>query len=267
MQLLDAVRPQIIDTESDMPLNDGDRAWIRQSIQDAHKRSGLGRLTGFIKDWSGTSAAVAILILAFTQWNTYTEFRVHTSDRLDAIDKTLLTLRASDSPAAVLTEISELSDQRFAANLPALQKVAEQRVEEVKPTPPILHTVARKLLVVDERSPNYWATVLQFIAFASSGLSPDVPPPSGPRTIISRNIGLSLPKISHEVVELDGGELFNTTFENSRIIFTENPVKMVNVTFTNCVFELPVSNNPNPYIQNASRSLLASTLKSASISL
>jgi hypothetical protein len=43
-----------------MPLNEADRAWIRQEIQSAHKRLGIGKLTGFIKDWSGTGAAAAV---------------------------------------------------------------------------------------------------------------------------------------------------------------------------------------------------------------
>ena len=78
-----------LDSEDDMPLNETDKAWIRQEIQSAHKRRGFGKFTGFIKDWGGTSAAGAIVILAFTQWGAYVEFRTHTGDRLDTIERTI----------------------------------------------------------------------------------------------------------------------------------------------------------------------------------
>ena len=41
---------------------------------------------------------------------------------------------------------------------------------------------------------------------------------------------------------------------------------MRSVLFTDCVFELPISATPNQYLQQASRVLLASDLKSAKIS-
>jgi hypothetical protein len=78
-----------------MALNNTDKAWITLEIQTALKRKGWGRFTGFIRDWSGTSAVVAILILTFAKWEGYVEFRTKTSDRLDAIEKTLSQMSAN----------------------------------------------------------------------------------------------------------------------------------------------------------------------------
>jgi hypothetical protein len=253
--------------EEDMPLNDADRAWIRQEIQAGFKREGRGKLTGFIKDWGGLGGAVAVIIFILVQWNVLTEFRVHTNDRLDSIEKQLLILRASESPDSVFRELNSFSLNRFAQSLPALQRVVEHPFTEVKAPQSAIKSMAQKLLQTDEHSPDYWPTVLQFIQFASAGLSPDVPPRSAGREQVINNHGdFSLGTVSGKVVLLDGGDLVNTHFYNSRIIFTQNPVHMRNVAFSDCVFELPVVAIPNQYLQNTSRELLASDIKSATLS-
>jgi hypothetical protein len=81
-------------SESEMPLNPTDKAWITLEIQNALKRKGWGRLTGFIKDWSGASAAIGILIFLATQWGGYIEFRTGTNLRLGNIDVRLGNIEA-----------------------------------------------------------------------------------------------------------------------------------------------------------------------------
>ncbi len=85
----------LISLNDDMPLNATDKAWITLEIQNALKRKGWGKLTGFLKDWSGAGAAITILVLFFTQWTGYIEFRTKTGDRLDAIEKILPQISAS----------------------------------------------------------------------------------------------------------------------------------------------------------------------------
>jgi hypothetical protein len=77
------------------------------------KREGWGKLTGFIKDWGGFGAAVAIIMFFIVQWTSLTEFRVNTNDRLDSIEKRLLILRASESPDKVFRELNSLDQNRF----------------------------------------------------------------------------------------------------------------------------------------------------------
>ena len=80
------------ETESEMALNSTDKAWITLEIQTALKRKGWGKLTGFIKDWSGAGAAAGILIFMLSQWGNYVEFRTQTNLRLTSIEGKLETI-------------------------------------------------------------------------------------------------------------------------------------------------------------------------------
>jgi len=122
-----------------------------------------------------------------------------------------------------------------------------------------------------ETSPDYWPTVLQFIQFASSArtVSADVPP-AGPPDVVLSNVRCThvvhCIVASHRRILLDGGDIPGSRFEKCRIIFTQNPVKMRDVQFINCLFEMPVTNNPTPYLKDAARQLLASNLTSLVVS-
>jgi hypothetical protein len=254
---------------TDMPLNENDRAWIRQEIQAAHKRAGWSKLTGFLKDWSGVGAALTVVVLLFTQWTAYTEFRVHTNDRLEDIENALRTLQASSSPKRVLSELATLPPKDLGKSLSALRIVAQQPVAEVKPAPATLQDVQRNLLRVDENAPDYWPTVLQFIGFASTAIAPNAPPHGTPPNITLKNVVASGQVINRRagVILLDGGILQNMAIEDSRIIFTNNPVILKNVSFINCAFEFPSeSDQPPDFIKLAGRILLASNLQNTYIS-
>ena len=108
MELQASISIDLPENDTDMPLNETDKAWIRQEIQAAHKRAGWSKLTGFVKDWFGAGAAITIIVLFFNQMNAYTEFRVHTNDRLEVIEKALLTIQASSAPKKVLSELASL---------------------------------------------------------------------------------------------------------------------------------------------------------------
>jgi hypothetical protein len=213
---------------------------------------------------------VASIYRAVADVSEEAKFRTHTEDRLGNIETQLLELRASQSPKAVLKQINELDPKTFAKALPALRKVAEQPVSEVAPNEATLHQIATQLRNTSETTPDYWSTVLRFIQFATAGFSPNAPPPGPPQSVLSNVFAngptaLVLRTYSNEVVLLEGGELWNARFENCRIIFTQNPVRMHNFTFINCVFEMPITDTPSPYLKSASQLLLASNLRSVKI--
>ena len=251
-----------------MALTDTDKAWIRKQLRPGSDRRGLGRVGEFIKEWSGTGAVVAILIFLLTQWTSYVEFRTHTADRLDTVEAQLRDLRASRSPSKVLDEIAQVSPKAFEKNLPALRQVAQQPISEVKPKPVVLNEITYQLRLLNEGDPDYWPTVLRFIQFASAGLSPNAPLP-GPPNLKFTNSFVEGPNvfgtIKSKIVRLDGGTLIDQTFENCRVIFTENPVHMKNVMFIGCAFELPQVENPNPFLKSTTQKLLASNLSAVSI--
>jgi len=169
----------------------------------------------------------------------------------------------------VLKRNSSVNQDEFNKSLPALREAVEVATQTKAIVPnETLQQIAQKLRQASESSPDYWPTVLQFIQFASAGLSPDVPPPGKPNlelhstAIRGRNI---FGTIKNRIVLLDGGELVDQRFENSRIIFTEQPVRMQNVEFVNCVFEMPSVESPIPYLKQVSQELLASNLNSVRI--
>lgn len=185
------------------------------------------------------------------------KFQGATTQKLQDIEAELRNLHASQS----LNEISNLPPKQFVQSLPALQTVTKMPVSDVKPTSATIQLIAEKLRNTDENSPDYWPNVLQFIKFASSGLSPDVPPPGPPTLEVDHNVGLPLGNLSHVRLLLVGGEIVNSRIKNSRVTFTNAPVRMRNVVFVDCVFELPITPSPNPFLQDAAKQLLASNLQ------
>ena len=97
----------------------------------------------------------------------------------------------------------------------------------------------------------------------------DVPPVDAPYNARISNLkcspGAHCIIASHKKIILDGGDIPGSRFENCRIIFTQNPVKMKDVKFINCVFEMPVTDAPSPYLKSTSQFLLASDLSSVEI--
>jgi hypothetical protein len=196
------------------------------------------------------------------QWNAYTGFRSHTEDRFTDIEAMLRANRAAQYPKKVFNEIISLDKKDFTRNLPALRTVAEQPIWKVAATGSDLHQIFKRLTDTNDSTPEYWPTVLQFLQFASSGLGSKAPP-SGPSSIIASNsvfINAKQAFPSDSIILLDGGSLQNTELLRDRIIFTNNPLKIRNVRFVDCAFELPVLSDPNPYLRQVARQLLASNL-------
>lgn len=280
-----------IEVEEDMALRNEDKIWIKETIQDAVRNaiaplrpSGWRKFVVWAREWGilGTIVTVIVAMIGITTGALYqsfshikeeSAFRTHTNDTLDAQDKRLskieadlLELRAAQSPAEVLKDIGKLDEKRLTYALPALQAATKQTPKTVNVDQATLRDIAGKLLRVDTAVPDYWPAVLQFLRFASATTTTDVPAPGTSQLIIARNNGgLSLGHVDHKTVVLDGGQIVDTEFQNCRIVFTNNPVAMKNVTFKDSVFDLPVSSNPNQYLQRAGRTLLASNLADVSI--
>jgi hypothetical protein len=156
-----------------MPLNDADRAWIRQEIQAAHKRQGWGKLTGFIRDWSGTGAAVAVLLVALAKWEAYVEFRTNTTDRLTHIEKILEDLPGNLAKQNMINQaalpLEDFKDRLL--DLSSAITIAQQR--EVRVDPTVINQLQEKLIAATKggatsTSPRgYWPTTAQFINYRS----------------------------------------------------------------------------------------------------
>lgn len=125
--------------------------------------------------------------------------------------------------------------------------------------------IANRLQRTPSDSADYWRTVLRFIQVASNTANAgNVPPPGSPVNITFANNVISGAVVrmptNHLVLKFDGGEVTDFTFTNSRIIFTGDPVRLRNVKFINCVFEMPDLDMPVPSLKKAAEQLLASDL-------
>jgi len=246
-----------------MALNKKDEERVREIFREVlAEGTGWFKAKRFIKEWSGVAVLGAVVLGGLSQYRDNSEFHGRIDERMKSVEGYVREQRAPTSPAAVIEEIGELEQQEFTASLPALQVATAQSFDTARLNESTLHKVADKLAKADAARPGYWPTVFQFIGLASAAISPSIPA-GGPTLIFSNlHFGPGTMNLKDKVVLLDGGSVEGGSFENCRIIFTENQVKMRNVVFINCVFEIPITTTPSPYLTNAARQLLASSFSS-----
>lgn len=263
------------------------------SNMDSVRPLGWKERYGTYAQWIGALVACAALVLAL--WNRSAahdeeDFKYRVDGRIDdrlkpvstRLDEISERLAKAEGILETLLGISRLKQmaalepREFAKALPLLQKIASEPLSsQSAPDQRTLQEIAFKLRVTPQTVPGYWPTVLQFIQFASSAMTPptDVPAPGPPNITASGNrcigaygeAGGHCLTVSHRIILLDGGDIPGSRFYNCRVIFTQNPVGMRGVRFINCVFEMPVTSSPTPYLKDAARQLLASNLTSVSI--
>jgi hypothetical protein len=275
--------------DDDMRLREDDRKWISDEITrqvgrgigaavEEFKPHGLAKAVFILRQLGPIATIIAVFVaviaIAATQFNLantrlakQASFETKTDKRLDDIEGTLKEIQGDLAKQSIISHASlPLSD--FKATLPDLSSaITTVQKQNLALSPMVIDDLRQKFVAVDTTTPGYWPTVLQFLQFASAGLAPANVPPPGAKPNIRTSFGnwFDHNGVVGATVMLDGGVLVDDHFENCRVIFTNTPVKMTNVTFVNSIFEFPVSSVPTPYIQHASKLLLASDLKTASI--
>jgi hypothetical protein len=262
--------------EDDMPLNEADRSWIRETIQDAHKAHGWGGVRRFIKEWSGMGAAVAILILAFTQYTGYVEFRTHTNDTLTSIDSRLTKIEAQSAKTseyvdnavkAAKEEIrnkADLPQNSFNQKLPSVADALRSATHQgIRLDPGALKTINEKLERSPQDRPGYWPATGALVSAQSVtekseySLSkarslPDCPIPSGGPNFV----GLHR-EISDCAIVLDGWRYTNSIFTDVVVKYRGGHLELQNTRFVNCIFIIELPANPPPAAKTFARQLLA----------
>ncbi len=261
-----------------MPLNETDKAWVREEIRTAHERQGQGKLPSFIKDWSGTAAAVTILIVVFTQWSAYVEFKTATNIRLDRIEKALI-------PVSIQAQVG-LPDSDFAAALPSLGSTLQSAKKAgVKVPPQVVNDLSKKLGAADSNVSGYWPTAAVLISYRSSLLvgstqnwNKQFPPcmepmldptlqvvgpddkPTGPKIVVSHMTAQDCS------IELDGRTIVEWDCTRCLVRYSGGPLTMRAVHFIDClfVFDFP-SGPPSGDGPTLTRNLLASNLKDVTV--
>ena len=159
---------RVFTVQDQMPLNETDKAWVRQEIQAANTRVGTGKLTGFLKDWGGFGAAVAVILFMITQWSGYVEFRTHTQDDIKNIQ--------GDIAKLGLTIHASLSQSVFEQNLPQLKSaIVNAEKQDSKVPAPIISALQQKLSETSSSAPDFWSTTTSFISYRSQVLSSKSP--------------------------------------------------------------------------------------------
>lgn len=273
--------------DEDMALGSATKQAITDEVErqlglavDQFNPRGWRKFLHFAREWGivGTIGTVIVGLLALAAAAFYQAtarvakeaiFETNTTRDLTDIQKDIKAIRGDLAKQVVVNHASSpLSD--FKTTLPDLSSaIATLREQGLTVAPSVINDLQHRLISVDASAPDYWPTVLQFLQFASSGLSSaKVPLPGSKPQLVTHNSSVFMLRNHFEsmTVELDGGILDGDVFENCRIIFTETPVQMHNVTFIDSVFEFPVSATPPAYIQKASKVLLASDLKTVTFS-
>jgi hypothetical protein len=229
-----------------MPLNETDKAWIREQVKEARKRHGWGKLTGAIKDWSGAGAAIAILIFAVTQWSAYIEFRTHTNDRLDGIEKRLTT--------SELQSLAAKPQSAFDSNLSDLRStIATARKDRIRVPPAVIEGLRSKLLASNSGAPDFWPTLSEFVSYRSSLSYQAAAAPSAPigmyylARLPDCTNSLPKPMTIKEVLSPSEATQNRGLYENCRFVLDSsaqdqvlNAILKTNtplLTFKNCVIE------------------------------
>ncbi len=239
-----------------MALNNNDKDWIRQEFKDS-----AAQPVDKFKTWFPPAAVIAMALFLLTQWGEYNKFRGATEAKLTSIESKLSKL-ASAAASIKIDDLAELSTEEFSSSLGSLRNAL---AEKPQLTPESVRKVSLKLQSVDAATPKYWLTVMQFLQSSSEVMTPalNVPPPTAHTLTL---IGLdtrTYPVGSHldyKNIVFDGGVLKDFTIKNSRITFTNNPVQLSNVRFIDCVFEMPIIDNPGNHLKASATQLLASNL-------
>lgn len=175
-----------------------------------------------------------------TQWNGYVEFRTHTIDRLDQIEKTLKLLPTQITASTL-------------SSLPSGQLVTHRHE---------LKAIQEKLAATDRSTPNFWPTSFQVLTLLSQATSNP--------TILKENVfdDVNGPpgsiKIENTSVLLKHS-VSGAIFRNSIVRF-DPTVKLANDVFINCVFIFPTSMvSPPKSLQEIADALLSSDISNATI--
>ncbi len=165
-----------------MALTNPGKEWITQKIEESHQTKGWGRVGAFIRYWSLPSAAVTVILFALVQWNQYTQFRVHSEDRLGDLENGVKDIRAS-------LDALRLKQNSSNPSSPAVIKETEAILESAQKTglkisQDTIREEGTKFIHAEEKIPEAWQAVSAFLNYRSY-LNLNFTPPHGPPTPVA----------------------------------------------------------------------------------
>jgi hypothetical protein len=247
-------------------LRNEDKMWVTAEIRAATQRPevrGIKKALNLLREWSLVGTAVTVFlalvaivvtvaIFASSNINRDAEFRGSTDQRLKSIEQTLSVIQ--NRLGLVQAQIVA---QKYAAVPPKELKAHSEELKQLKTT------VAQ----ASPDTPGYWPIAFQVIQLASQSTFADWDKIKAQGETEYDDVS-SKPPGAFGVMENQRAVLRNhvegLTFKNSIIRFEPN-VELVNDVFINCVFLLPVQDNPSKPLQEIGRTLLASDLSNVTL--
>ena len=301
--------------DEEMAFSPENQGWVRDEIETALSKAlrGIKPPSGFrkalytLREWGVLAVIltiiVTLLIFALTQWNTANArltaeavFRTHTEDRLDGIEKSLLTIRAkavisnpadSENLAEVTNILAVAKRKSISLPLPVVQEGGEKFIQAAKDTPSAwgaaLGLVSYRTVLNSNNGPSGSFGPLPLektwvyappdqevmvpgkrkptLAFSQGA---GVPSEQAARLDrIGRNLNAEIP-VGPSFLVMQGGayridnqEIRSVFFEDVEVHYSGSPLILKNVTFINCTFVMDNGTN--------ARSLGLTLLESAKI--
>jgi hypothetical protein len=231
----------------------GDR--VRDLVQRPEAK-GFRKFLRWLREWSLVGAAVTVffallgivvtlIIFSVSGSRTEAEFRGKTGQRLDTIESRLTGI---EGILKVLQ--AQTTAAKFSAASP--QELKSHRTE--------LALAKSALASAPRNMPSFWPVSFQIIKLASQSTS-GIEPSAAKEGVLDDVSGFKPPIISYPAGSrlLLKNQIADSVFENVVIRFDPS-VRLVNVTFINCVFILPSDPNPPQNIQKIGETLLTSDL-------
>jgi len=266
VQALDCYFPKetvILEGEYVAIRND-DWAAINKAIAEAIaplRPRGWRKALHLLREWSvlGVTATIIVALLTLAAAAFYqatariekeTKFQVETTTTLGQIDKTL---------AGLQTSISFLQAQIAASKYSAISK------KELKSYKTELQNIKANLAKTPKDIPNFWPTSFQIITLLSQAMWQLETIGTKPLSIYDNfAIRGGAPALISGINVLLKNQIEGLSLENSVIHFDPS-VKLVNVSFRNCVFIFPAETQPSQPLQRIGEALLASDLTNVKI--
>lgn len=165
---------------ADMPLNETDKAWVRDEIRKSLRLTGFAKFTNLLKGWLPLLIGAALVAFVLNEWSGYVQFRTHTGDRLDTIENKDLPdigkrLEGIQTAIQNLTGEVDLIRLHQLSSDPSDPKNVEEaanllikdQANKIGIDPVEIRKIGAKFLEAAENRPANWTPALAFLSYCS----------------------------------------------------------------------------------------------------
>jgi hypothetical protein len=241
-----------------------------------------GVMGAIITAFVGTiGVVIAVIVFATNGITKNAEFRTNTTDRLANIEKDVGSIKASLANLQIIQGAQHASDPNSAKAIASVVRTAT--IDKVPIDPQLVNSAGKTFVDASRENSDAWQTALALLTYRSFLNAPLIPPgkqysfsthydaPGMVKLGTVRSIGsaiapdvsewrlLSAPNLNEKlatgpqylladgfVLNLDNTYARKVIFINSRIIYNGGPIKLDDVYFINCTFEM----SAKPNVQN-----------------